>query len=623
VKSIRESVIRATDISAPVADRHDAFADRVVRFQDMAFAYSFAVVGDACLAEDVAQEAFITAWHKLSQLREPDAFPGWFKRIVGTQINRLLRSRRLQFVASESAIEGETYGSGPDHSAERSELVEKILEEIRRLPENQRVVTILFYVDGYTQDDIGHFLDLPTSTVNKRLYTARQKLKETIVEVVRTDLKQQRPSRNSNFSNQVNARLRPLSTDDWSSITKLAFGGRHRDAPGEEAWINQRRNIAKTKYLRRDYIAEDVKTNRILGYGAIEQSIYLPRYKLFLVAKPAVLRNGGGDLLLNQLLEDLKQVDAITLSCQVHSSNRELINLLKARGFDETITQLDSRLLLNDMKAASPLTNVEALGKAGITISTLAKERETDPQYAEKLHQLKALLAEQDDDVSIKPPGYNAREARLWLEMKYVLPNGYFIAKHNDDYVGVVEVNLRDKLPRGLNLNPPGVLPKFRRRGLGTCLMLQAIDYAAANGYAMIRTFNRASEKSTLKLIERMGFETEFKLVTLEKCLRTVIPVINPALLDEYSGTYSANGPKSPLTLEVRNENGRLTLECIGQKVELFPTTESEFFIKYFYGEVAFVRDDQGHVKELDFTQRTADSVDRFKAIKFDEEKHR
>ena len=623
MKSIRDSVIRATDISAPVADRHDAFADLVVRFQDMAFAYSFAVVGDACLAEDIAQEAFISAWHKLPQLREPEAFPGWFKRIVGTQISRLLRSRRLQFVASESATESELYGSSPDHSAERSELVDKILDEIRRLPENQRVVTILFYVDGYTQDDIGHFLDLPTSTVNKRLYTARQKLKETIVEVVRTDLKQQRPSRNSNFSNQVNARLRPLSTDDWSSITKLAFGGRYRDVSGEEAWIIQRKNFAKTKYVRRDYIAEDVKTKRVLGYGAIEQSVYLPRYKLFLVAKPAVLRNGGGDLLLNQLLDDLKQADAITVSCQVHSSHRELINLLKARGFDETITELDSRLLLSGMQATSPPSNVEALRKAGITISTLAKEREADPKYAEKLHQLQALLAEDDDDASIKPPAYNAREARLWLEMKYVLPEGYFIAKHNDDYVGVVDVNLRDKLPRGVNLNVPGVLPEFRRRGIGTCLMLHAIGYAAANGYAMLRTFNRASEKSTLKLNERLGFETEFKLITLEKCLRTVIPVVKPALLDEYSGTYRAKAPKFSVTLEVRNESGRLTLECIGQKVELFPTTESDFFIKYFYGEVTFVRNDQGHVKELEFTQRTGDSVDRFRAIKFDEEKRR
>src|SRR5262245_57368990 len=170
----------------------------------MAFAYAFAVLGDACLAEDVAQEAFITAWHKLSQLREPEAFPGWFKRIVGTQVNRLLRSRRLPYAECESPVVETVYESGPGNSTERRELVQKVLAAIRELPEKQRVVTILFYVDGYTQDDIGRFLDLPISTVNKRLYTARQKIKQTMLDVVKSDLEQQRPSRNGDFSNEVN-----------------------------------------------------------------------------------------------------------------------------------------------------------------------------------------------------------------------------------------------------------------------------------------------------------------------------------------------------------------------------------------------------------------------------------
>src|ERR1043165_3327702 len=59
----------------------------------MAVASSFAVLGDAYLAQDTAQEAFVIAWQKLEQLREPAAFPGWFKRIVLSQCNRLTRCR--------------------------------------------------------------------------------------------------------------------------------------------------------------------------------------------------------------------------------------------------------------------------------------------------------------------------------------------------------------------------------------------------------------------------------------------------------------------------------------------------------------------------------------------------
>jgi len=40
----------------------------------MAFACAYAVLGDAYLAEDVAQDAFVVAWQKLDQLREPGAF---------------------------------------------------------------------------------------------------------------------------------------------------------------------------------------------------------------------------------------------------------------------------------------------------------------------------------------------------------------------------------------------------------------------------------------------------------------------------------------------------------------------------------------------------------------------
>jgi RNA polymerase sigma factor (sigma-70 family) len=317
VRTIRDNVIRASDIAAALSDRHEAFGDLVIRFQDMAFAYAFAVLRDAYLAEDVAQEAFITAWHKLPQLREPEAFPGWFKRIVATQCNRLLRTKRLQFVAPELARDTGTHEVGLDHSTERRQLVQKVLRAVSELPDKQRVVTMLFYVDGYTQNDIGRFLDVPISTVNKRLYTARETLKERMVEVVKDDLEQHRPSRNRDFSNEVNAKLRPLSKNDWSSITRLAFGST-RDALGKELWLSRRRNFAESRYIRRQYVAEERR--RIVGYGAIEQSVYLPRYNLFVVASPAKLREGVGDLLMDQLFEDLENAKAITVSVRERGS---------------------------------------------------------------------------------------------------------------------------------------------------------------------------------------------------------------------------------------------------------------------------------------------------------------
>src|SRR6266567_5720918 len=48
----------------------DAFGQVVRRFQDMAYASAYATVGDACLAQDIAQEAFLEAYLNLSKLRD-------------------------------------------------------------------------------------------------------------------------------------------------------------------------------------------------------------------------------------------------------------------------------------------------------------------------------------------------------------------------------------------------------------------------------------------------------------------------------------------------------------------------------------------------------------------------
>ena len=72
-----------------------AFENIVGLFQNMAYASAYSMLNDAQLAEDVAQEAFIEAYLELSKLREPAAFPGWFRRIVFKQCDRFTRGIRI------------------------------------------------------------------------------------------------------------------------------------------------------------------------------------------------------------------------------------------------------------------------------------------------------------------------------------------------------------------------------------------------------------------------------------------------------------------------------------------------------------------------------------------------
>lgn len=608
MKDVDNIVVRAVDPNSPQAARREAFGELVIRFQDMAFGCAFAVLGDAYLAQDTAQEAFVVAWQKLSQLREPAAFPGWFKRIVLTQCNRLMRGKRLQILPLEAGVNASTGDPGPHLSVERHELLTKVLEAINALPENERLVTTLFYVNGYTQADIGEFLELPVSTVNKRLYSARRRLKGNVVDLVKDDLHKQRPSRDNHFSNQVNTKLRVFHDPDWPTVSAIASARAGKDTTGHELWLSRRQNFDESRYFRSHYVVENARTKQIIAYGAVEQSIYLPRYRLFLLTNPYWLKRGVGSLLLDRLTEDLREAKAVTVSCRQYASEIELIDFLKSRGFVEASRVLDLRLNVATADVSSFVPLSKQMEAQGISISTFAEERVRDPRCVEKLYELTKLLSEDDPARGpFVPPAYNAREALMWLEMPYVLPDAYFIAKHGDDYVGVSHVSLFEAVPGGLTQGFTGVKRDYRRKGLATVLKVCGIVYAQLHGYQTIQSFNRPEQQGVRALNEKLGFELMCEDVLLEKCLREVF-VVNPQIYDEFSGRYRDDN-RPDLELVVRNEAGRLTVECVGQKVQLFPASENIFFTKQFYGEVTFHRDERGEGEWLDFVMRVPNSA--------------
>jgi RNA polymerase sigma factor (sigma-70 family) len=197
---------RATAARDARAEQQHAFGEIVRRFQDMAFGCAYAVLGDFGLAEDVAQESFLTAWRHLDQLRTADAFPGWFQRIVVTQCYRLTRSRRLTEVPLDSArdVPSELGAAGDPYTfAARAETRARVLAAIQALPENERIAITLYYINDHPVADIAAFLDVPVTTIKKRLYSARQRLKESIMDLVPGALQERRPSNDTAFVNTV------------------------------------------------------------------------------------------------------------------------------------------------------------------------------------------------------------------------------------------------------------------------------------------------------------------------------------------------------------------------------------------------------------------------------------
>ncbi|HEY1016479.1 MAG TPA: sigma-70 family RNA polymerase sigma factor [Herpetosiphonaceae bacterium] len=180
-----------------------AFGQVVAAFQDMAYASAYAMVGDQHLAEDVAQEAFIEAYLTLAQLREPAAFPGWFRRIVFKQGDRATRGKRAALVPLDPGLSEPAPEGDPQGAVEQRELRRFVREAIDRLPAHEREVTLLFYISGHPQHEIAAFLGLPVTTVKKRLFDARKRLRARMEQMAYDDLHASRPSRRPQFSQAV------------------------------------------------------------------------------------------------------------------------------------------------------------------------------------------------------------------------------------------------------------------------------------------------------------------------------------------------------------------------------------------------------------------------------------
>ena len=186
----------------------------------MAFAGAYALVGEAYLAQDIAQEAFLEAYHNLGKLREPAAFPGWFRRIVLGRSHRELRQQPRVLLGLDQVGTLYTDRDDPAQQIDAHHLQSELAQALQTLSEPQRLVITLCYIEGYRYQEIADFLELPLSTVKKRLFAARRKLQGRMLHMVQDRLQQGKPSQDASFAQQVQFFL-AVREADLATIKRL------------------------------------------------------------------------------------------------------------------------------------------------------------------------------------------------------------------------------------------------------------------------------------------------------------------------------------------------------------------------------------------------------------------
>jgi len=130
-------------------------------------------------AEDVLQEAFISAFRNLDNYRRDATFGAWLKRIVVNKAINALNKNKYETIPDDD----EQWDVAEEVTATeyREDLtVERVRHGIDKLPDGYRTVLSLYLLEGYDHQEIGQILGINESTSKSQLNRARTRLKEIL-----------------------------------------------------------------------------------------------------------------------------------------------------------------------------------------------------------------------------------------------------------------------------------------------------------------------------------------------------------------------------------------------------------------------------------------------------------
>ena len=163
----------------------EAFGEIVDRYRDAVFGVSLSRLRNFHDAEDVAQTVFVEAFSKLDKFREPMKLGAWLRTIAIRRSIDLIRKRKEAVGIDEIERAEPEVGSG--------DLREQVLEAIGKLGKAQRETVTLYYINGYSVNEVAAMQESPAGTVKRRLHEARKKLKEEMMKTVEGVLKSEAP----------------------------------------------------------------------------------------------------------------------------------------------------------------------------------------------------------------------------------------------------------------------------------------------------------------------------------------------------------------------------------------------------------------------------------------------
>lgn len=178
------------DPDVPIIDRilageQSVYAELVNRYKSYAFTIAFKIVQNRVEAEEVAQDAFVKAYHNLKSFQRESKFSTWLYRIVfNTAISHRRKNRPdFQSIETTRLMQGH---EGEDR-LERTDKRKFLDAALNRLNQADRTALTLFYLEELSLEEIAEVTGMQSNTAKVRIHRARQRLAEELKVILRAE----------------------------------------------------------------------------------------------------------------------------------------------------------------------------------------------------------------------------------------------------------------------------------------------------------------------------------------------------------------------------------------------------------------------------------------------------
>lgn len=206
-----------------------AFSTLMNKYQKQVHALAWQKTGDYHIAQEIMQDAFLTAYQKLSTLANRNRFAGWLYVITNRKCIAWHRNKKPQPQSLEETAQVELeeayyteYMSKQREDAANQERRDMVRKLLNTLQESEQTVVNLYYIAEMECEEIGKFLGVSTNTVRSRLHRARNKMRQEALMIKENLSSFQLPTQLTENIMKKISQIKPTSSSGSKPLVPLA-----------------------------------------------------------------------------------------------------------------------------------------------------------------------------------------------------------------------------------------------------------------------------------------------------------------------------------------------------------------------------------------------------------------